>query len=59
MRGASRTLRCVCVLQLLISGDTVEIDLKAPAPLVLPAAWHRTVYAYTRVQHEFFWGKQF
>ena len=30
MRGASRTLRCVCVLQLLISGDTVEIDLKAP-----------------------------
>ena len=32
MRGASRTLRCVCVLQLVIviSGDTVEIDLKAP-----------------------------
>jgi len=31
LRGASRTLRCVCVLQLLISGDTVvEIDLKAP-----------------------------
>jgi hypothetical protein len=30
LRGARRTLRCVCVLQLLISGDTVEIDLKAP-----------------------------
>ena len=30
MRCASRTVRCVCVLQLLISGDTVEIDLKAP-----------------------------
>ena len=31
MRGACRTLRYVCVLQLLISGDTVvEIDLKAP-----------------------------
>jgi hypothetical protein len=27
LRVASRTLRCVCVLQLLISGDTVEIDL--------------------------------
>ena len=51
MRGACRTLRCVCVLQLLISGDPVEIDLKALAPLVLPAAWHRTVSAYTRVQH--------
>jgi hypothetical protein len=44
----------VCVLQLLSSGDMVEVDLKAPrrhSSCPPPAAWHRTVYAYTRVRH--------